>query len=112
MNDKTEQKNPNRRKRDCKFKQQGRARWKCITAAGYLSPSSSYCRQSTKEDRDCNMERAYNKSAREASHLKLDVQLNEIDAIDQLEDQYDGFVSSWTTSAQATLPKVYVKPKQ
>ena len=39
-------------------------------------------------------------------------QLNGIDAIDQLEDRYDRFVSILTTSAQETLPKVYVKPKQ
>ena len=39
-------------------------------------------------------------------------QLNDIDAMDQLEDRYDRFVSILTTSAQDTLPKVYVKPKQ
>ena len=33
-------------------------------------------------------------------------QLNDIDAIDQLEDRYDRFVSILTTSAQETLPKV------
>ena len=39
-------------------------------------------------------------------------QLNDIDAIDQLEDRYDRFVNILTTSAQETLPKVYVRPKQ
>ena len=39
-------------------------------------------------------------------------QLNDIDSIDQLEDRYARFVSIMTTSAQETLPKVYVKPKQ
>ena len=39
-------------------------------------------------------------------------QLNDIDAIDQLEDRYYKFFSMLTTSAQETLSKVYVKPKQ
>ena len=39
-------------------------------------------------------------------------QLNDIDAIVQLEDRYDRFVIILTTSAQESLPKVYVQPKQ
>ena len=39
-------------------------------------------------------------------------QLNDIDAIDQLEDRYERFVSNLTTAAQETFPTVYVKPKQ
>ena len=49
---------------------------------------------------------------REQYQQRIANQLNGIDAIDQLEDRYDRFVSILTTSAQETLPKVYVKPKQ
>ena len=49
---------------------------------------------------------------REQYQQRIANQLNDIDAIDQLEDRYDRFVSIVTTSAQETLPKVYVKPKQ
>ena len=49
---------------------------------------------------------------REQYQQRIANQLNDIDAIDQLEDRYDSFVSIWTTSAQETSPKVYVKPKQ
>ena len=47
---------------------------------------------------------------REQYQQRIANQLNGIDAIDQLEDRYDRFVSILTTSAQETLPKVYVKP--
>ena len=49
---------------------------------------------------------------REQYQQRIANQLNGIDAIDQLEDRYDRFVSILTTSAQETLSKVYVKPKQ
>ena len=49
---------------------------------------------------------------REQYQQRIANPLNDIDAIDQLEDRYDRFVSILTTSAQETLPKVYVKPKQ
>ena len=49
---------------------------------------------------------------REQYQQRIANQLNDIDAIDQLEDPYNRFVSILTTSAQETLPKVYVKPKQ
>ena len=49
---------------------------------------------------------------REQYQQRIANQLNDIDAIDQLEDRYDRFVSILTTSAQEALPKVYVKPKQ
>ena len=49
---------------------------------------------------------------REQYQQRIANQLNDIDALDQLEDRYDRFVSSLTTSAQEILPKVYVKPKQ
>ena len=49
---------------------------------------------------------------REQYQQRIANQLNDTDAIDQLEDRYDRFVSILTTSAQETLPKVYVKPKQ
>ena len=49
---------------------------------------------------------------REQYQQRIANQLNGIDAIDQLEDRYERFVSILTTSAQETLPKVYVKPKQ
>ena len=49
---------------------------------------------------------------REQYQQRIANQLNDIDAIDQLEDRYDRFVSILTTSEQETLPKVYLKPKQ
>ena len=49
---------------------------------------------------------------REQYQLRIANQLNDIDAIAQLEGRYDRFVCILTTSAQETLPKVYVKPKQ
>ena len=49
---------------------------------------------------------------REQYPKRIANQLNDIDAIDQLEDQYDRFFSILTTSAQETLPKVDVKPNQ
>ena len=55
--------------------------------------------------------RTYDKY-REQYQQRIANQLNDIDAIDQQEDRYDRFVSILTTSAQETLPKVYVKPKQ
>ena len=49
---------------------------------------------------------------KEQYQQRIAIQLNDIDAVDQLEDRYNRFVSILTISAQETLPKVYVNPKQ
>ena len=49
---------------------------------------------------------------REQYQQRIAKQLNDIYANDQLEERYDRFVSILSTSAQETLPKVDVKPKQ
>ena len=49
---------------------------------------------------------------REQYQKRLTNQLNNIKGIDQLEDRYGRIVNILLTSAQETLPKAYVKPKQ
>ena len=49
---------------------------------------------------------------REQYQQRIANQLNDVDAIDHLEDRCDRFVSILNTPLQETLPKVYVKPKQ